>query len=363
MQQYVGLDIHSKETVFEIQNQRGNVLETGRFPTTAEGFERLASKVEPNTPVGLETGNMAFFVARQLMRQKLSPVVIDAHEVRIKAQRPNQKSDRRDAHEICEGLRRDIYRTIVHVPPESIQQLRRLISRRRHFIRSRTQEINATKQLLKSQGFNAMTRRKLTTEKAWQKLFDDLAGEEEVLELVQMHFAMWQSAQAMVVKLEAKLEAQSAPFKKYLELLQGIPGVGPVTSLTIVASLSDVQRFPNAKSVASYSGLVPSTFQTGGRDTHGRITKRGAPELRAMLCEAAHHASRSSNPFNPYFASLSARKGYKVAVTAVAHRILRISWAMLRDEKPFVLERLGVVEGPFEEKKVRHYKLDPRRRA
>ena len=68
------------------------------------------------TRVALETGTVAFFVARQLAALGLAPDVIDAHEVRLKAHRPNQKSDRRDALELCEGLRRDMYRAIVHVP-------------------------------------------------------------------------------------------------------------------------------------------------------------------------------------------------------------------------------------------------------
>jgi transposase len=57
------------------------------------------------TAVALETGTLAFYVTRELMRLELTPVVIDAYEVRLKAHRPTQKSDRRDAFELCEGLR------------------------------------------------------------------------------------------------------------------------------------------------------------------------------------------------------------------------------------------------------------------
>jgi len=44
---------------------------------------------------------------------------------------------------------------------------------------------------------------------------------------------------------------------------------------------------------------VPSTYHSGERDAYGRITKRGSGELRAMLCEAAHHASRLTHPLHP----------------------------------------------------------------
>jgi transposase len=119
MEMYVGLDVHSKSSVFVIQDAEGKVVARGEVPTSREGFERLRAEhgLEGGTKVALETGTVAFFAARELARVGLTPVVVDAHEVRLKAHRPTQKSDRRDALELCEGIRRGIYRTIVHVPP------------------------------------------------------------------------------------------------------------------------------------------------------------------------------------------------------------------------------------------------------
>ncbi len=346
MEIYVGLDVHGKETVYEAQASDGSIVKTGRVPTTPSGFEGLAQDLPAGTKVGLETGSMAFYVARQLLAHDLEPIVIDAHEVRLKAHRPKQKSDRRDAHEICEGLRRDIYRTIVHVPPLEIQQIRGLLSCRRHFVRQMTREINAVKQLLKTLGLNDFTRRKLTRETSWDKLISDLGEEPRAQRFVGHHHRMWRCAQEQKASLEEELAALQEPYADKLKLLQTLPGVGPVVSLTIVSALSDVTRFRSAKQVASYAGVVPSTFQTGAREHHGHITKRGSPELRAMLCEAAHHARRASNPFNPYFTKVCAKRGYKIAVTATAHRLLRIAWSMLRKSEPFDESRLGVERVP-----------------
>jgi transposase len=79
------------------------------------------------TPVALETETSAFYVARALSALDLKPIVIDAHEVRVKARRPGQKSDRRDAFELCDGLRRDLYRSIVHIPSPAISTLRKAL--------------------------------------------------------------------------------------------------------------------------------------------------------------------------------------------------------------------------------------------
>jgi transposase len=71
--------------------------------------------------VAFETGTVAFFVARELTGLGCTPIVVDAREVRLKAQRPTQKSDRRDAFELYDGLRHGLYRAIVkktRAPPE-----------------------------------------------------------------------------------------------------------------------------------------------------------------------------------------------------------------------------------------------------
>jgi transposase len=75
-----------------------------------------------------------------------------------------------------------------------------------------------------------------------------------------------------------------------------LEAVGPILALTSLAVFADVQRFATPKHVASYAGLVPSTYQSGTFDRHGRIIKRGSAELRTMLCEAAHLARRPTSP-------------------------------------------------------------------
>ena len=110
MERYVGLDVHSKASVFVMQDGHGQVLAQGEMPTTPEGFRRWheAQRLPAGTPVALETGTVAFFVARELTGLGCAPIVVDAREVRLKAHRPTQKSDRRDAFELCDGLRRGI---------------------------------------------------------------------------------------------------------------------------------------------------------------------------------------------------------------------------------------------------------------
>lgn len=357
MECYVGLDVHSKQSTFVVQAASGQVVARGEVPTTRAGLAQLrtAHGVPVGTAVALETGTEAVYVARELTQLGLRPQVIDAFEVRRKVRRPRQKSDRGDALELCEGLRRGIYRGVVHVPPEAIQCLRETLSRRRHFVRAQTAEVNAAKRLVRAAGVGRLSRR-LQADSGWAKLVATLPPDGLLAAHVGHHRATWRCAGEQVALLDRALQEQAAPFAAMLERLQTVPGVGRIVALTAVAIFSEVTRFPSAKHAASYAGLVPSTYQSGDRDRHGRITKHGSAELRAMLCEAAHHAARPTSPLHPFFAPLCARRGYKMAVVALAHRLCRVLFAMMRDGSVFELAKLHLEAGPFEQTVVRPFR-------
>lgn len=357
MARYVGLDAHSKRCVYVIQDEQGAVVGEGSVPTSSDGLcsLRVGHELPTGTRVALESGTMAFFVARRLSALGLEPLVVDAREVRAKALRPNQKSDRRDALELCEGVRRGIYRALVHVPPEPIERLRETLGRRRHLVRVKTMQRNAVKRLLRTAGLPVLARG-LGTDRGWVRLLEAVAIDPSLQAFCSAHRAVWRCAHEQITILEESLRVQGEPFQRDLDRLQTVPGVGPIVALTVLAVFSDVRRFPTAKHAASYAGLVASTFDSGERVQHGRITRRGSNELRAMLCEAAHQAHRPNHPLNPYFSSLCVRRGYRMAVVAVAHRLCRILYAMLRNGKDFDVSRLAVEQGRFEHTTVRHYR-------
>ena len=364
MKAYVGVDVHSKSSVFVIQNERGEELGRGEVPTSAKGFRALRERfrLEASTAVALESGTMAFFAARQLRELGLSPLVVDAREVRMKAHRPKQKSDTRDAGALCAGLRQGIYEAIVHVPPERIEHLRNTLSRRRHFVRLATAEINAAKKMLRSAGLSDLSRQTLGTEHAWRRLLRALFDQPQVRSFVELHRRAWQSAMEQKTTCEKSLGEQQALFREKLERLRTVPGVGEIVALTAIAVFSDVTRFPSAKHAASYAGLVPQTYQSGETNRQGHITRTGSPELRAMLVQAAHTARRQSSPLHPFLRDLSLRLGARRAVIAVAHRLCRVLYAMLRDKTVFDASKLKAHEPCPRVAGARLYRLKPQPR-
>src|SRR4030067_416043 len=95
MARYVGLDAHSKNCVYVIQDEHGKVVGEGSVPTTLEGLllMRVRYELPPGTRVALESGTMAFFVARRLARLGLDSLGVGAHGVRREGAPPDPKSD------------------------------------------------------------------------------------------------------------------------------------------------------------------------------------------------------------------------------------------------------------------------------
>lgn len=118
-------------------------------------------------------------------------------------------------------------------------------------------------------------------------------------------------------------------------ILQSAPGIGPQLAAVMLAFIGDPRRFANAKRVASYAGLVPRVYQSGQTERMGHITKAGNVRLRKLLINAAWIAVR----FNPWAKALFERltggsrhrSRRKIAIVAVARRLLIRCWAMMRD--------------------------------
>jgi transposase len=107
------MDVHRKKSVYVIQGADGEVVAEGTVPTHREGIHEMVARhqLEAGTKVCLECGAQAGMVCDALEEVEMVPVVVDAAEVRKKARRRGQKTDRRDALEICDGLRRGIWST------------------------------------------------------------------------------------------------------------------------------------------------------------------------------------------------------------------------------------------------------------
>jgi transposase len=123
---------------------------------------------------------------------------------------------------------------------------------------------------------------------------------------------------------------ETAEKNEKARLLMTQPGVGPITSLAFVLTIGDVARFPRGKQVASYLGLIPREYSSGGKQRLGSISKQGNGFMRMLLVEAAQCAVRCDPEFRKEYLHRCHRKAKGVAKVAAARKLaVRLYW-MLR---------------------------------
>ena len=115
--------------------------------------------------------------------------------------------------------------------------------------------------------------------------------------------------------------------------LQTMPGIGPITASVLVATLPDVSAFRTSRDLSAWLGLTPKPHSSGGKERLGSISKMGNRYIRRLLYLGAMgviSARRKAEPGNDWLGRLIATKPLKVAAIALANRMARAIWAMLK---------------------------------
>jgi transposase len=253
----------------------------------------------------------------------------DAAKIRASEVR-QQKHDRRDAALLLRLLVEGRFPRI-WTPSREQKDLRQLLIHRYKLVRLRAQAKNGLQHLAMNQG--VQKKRRLWSKKG-QKLLREMAlhpwasrRREDLLGVMALLDQQIQSLDLAVKK--AAEENENA------KLLMTQPGVGPVTSLAFVLTMGDVSRFPRGKQVASYLGLIPREYSSGGQQRLGSISKQGNRFMRMLLVEAAQVAVRCDPQMRQEYLHRCHQKPKGVAKVAAARKLaIRLYW-MLRTQKRY----------------------------
>ena len=141
---------------------------------------------------------------------------------------------------------------------------------------------------------------------------------------------------ALTELLEMKLREVLEDRVDY-QRLQTIPGVGPVIAATILAESAGITRFKKARQYAAFTGLVPRVRSSAGKARTGHITRCGPPLLRWALGQAAMIglSCRQQTEISRMYRRKRKQKPGRVAVSAAAHKLARVTWAVLARERDF----------------------------
>src|SRR6202166_297239 len=273
---------------------------------------------------------------------------------------PGRKTDVKDAEWIadllCHGLLRPSF-----VPPSPIRELRDLTRYRRKLVESRTAERNRLLKLWETANIklasvatdvfgvsgllmlHALVEGKATAQEMAELAKKQLRKKIPELELalegkVEEHHRFLLSVQLRRLRtveedlgiLEQRIQEKLKPYAAQFTLLQEIPGIDETLAAAIIAELGvDMGVFESVSQLSSWAGVCPGNNESAGKRRSSRIPK-GNVYLKTALVEAAHAAARTKGSYlRDKFYRLKARRGYKRAAVAIAHKILASIYHMV----------------------------------
>tara|TARA_R100000789_G_C3001671_1_gene148981 strand:- start:241 stop:1266 length:1026 start_codon:yes stop_codon:yes gene_type:complete len=331
----VGLDL--AKNIFHVHG----VTETGdvafnrplRRAQVLAFFQRLSPCL-----VGIEACASSHHWAREL--SKLGHTVRLMPPMYVKPYVKRGKSDAVDAEAICEAVTRPRpTMRFVEIKSKEQQALLSLHRARDFVVRQRTQLINMVRSLAAEFGITIARGVARAIEFA-KSIIDgkqpgppDLA--QDVLrvlsrQLIDLHNRLgWYET---MLRIQARLSRQA-------QLLQTIPGVGPVTASAVAATIGSGRQFRSGREFSAWLGLTPRNHSSGGKERLGKITKMGDRYLRQLIVvgmtsrvrQVAPHPERA----DPWLTKLLQRKPARLATVAMANKTARIMWAILTRDEPY----------------------------
>ena len=357
-----GLDVHQATVVacLLIVRKDGKVQKQMRtFGTTTRELLSLRQWLlsEGCTHMAMESTGVYWKPVYAILEGALEIVVANAQHVK---KVPGRKTDVKDAEWIadllCHGLLRSSF-----VPPKPIRELRDLTRYRRKLVESQAAERNRLLKLLETANIKLasvatdvfgmsgrlMLRALMEGTTTPQEMADLAKGklrkkipelqpalegkvEEHHRFLLRLQLGRLEAIEKDLAVLEQRIQEKLKPYEAQLTLLDEIPGVDWALAAGIIAEMGvDMSVFGSVSQLASWAGVCPGNNESAGKRKSSRIPK-GNVYLKTALVEAANSAAKAKGTYlRDKFYRLKARRGYKRAAVAVAHKIMVAIYHML----------------------------------
>lgn len=330
----IGVDYHKKFSYVVVKDQSGQVLRSGQIENTEVSVNRFLAPYKEDSKAVLESCRN-WCVMHDWLEEVVDEVVL-ANPFKVKAiAEAKIKTDKIDATVLADLLRADLIPQS-YIATREVRDMRSLLRERMFFVRLRT-----------------MTKNRITTifdrypeEVRKFKAQTDLFGKKgrESLEKIQLRDAdralvdrelNFVDILNVFIREIEEVVHENFEVSKSAQYLESIPGIGKFFAMLIDAEIGDVGRFRSPEKLACYSGLVPSTYSSGGHTVNGRIIKGGNKILRWAFIEAVIPAISSNEELRFEYDQLRKRMNWNKAKTAMARKILNIAFKCLKEKRNF----------------------------
>ena len=359
-----GLDVHAATVVACVRRPNGRgrrSSEVRTFGTTTGELEALAQwlAAEGVSHVAMESTGVLGKPVFNILEGRFAVILVNAQHIKAV---PGRKTDVRDCEWLAQLLEHGLLRPSF-IPPAPIRELRDLTRHRTILVQQRASEANRVLKVLETANIKlklvvtdvlgasgrAMLRALIDGERDTAVLAELAKGSlrrkrSRLAAALQGRFtphhaflldeilAHIQYLEAVIERLDRRITAATAPYADHVAHLQTIPGVDRDAAETIVAEAGvDMSRFPSAGHLASWVGICPGNYESGGKRQRG-TTRKGNRWLKTLLVECGWGAGRARRTYlGAQYARLSRRRGKKKAAMAVGHSILVAAYYIIRD--------------------------------
>lgn len=336
----LAMDLGKNNTVICHYDSVSGKHKFAKIKTTPQQIHDLLIEYSPDKVV-FEICSAAGWIYDICSALKLDIQVANPNTQAWRWKNVKNKNDKKDALKLAQLSAMNQLPT-VHMPKPSVRQKRSLIQYRQTLVGRVVQIKNNIRSVLDKQGLS-MTAGK----SGWSKKSLELLNQESTPFEKCDTFNLWrgqlyvelqmlQSTQKALGEVTVKLD-EMGKSDQQINLLQTAVGVGPRLAEAVVAFLDEPGRFTTGKQVGSYAGLTPRQYQSGSMNRQGKISGQGNKLLRALLVEVSWLGLRYNSWMRQTYERLlrgsPSRK--KIAITAVARKLLVRCWAMLRDGQPW----------------------------
>ncbi|WP_410170529.1 IS110 family RNA-guided transposase [Aurantimonas coralicida] len=315
----------------------GNVLLRRRM--RRDSIMKLTVRM-PACVMAMEACCGAHHLGRQFREQ--------GHEVRLMSPeyvRPYvkaNKNDDRDAEAIAEAATRPTMR-FVDLKSDEQLDMQSLHRARDRLVGERTALINQLRAILVERGIVIAKGRSKLERQLEHLLAGEMAISGRIRRLIEDMRDEWRDLDERIGALDAEFASLSRTDES-MKLLSTIPGIGPLNATAFVASVGQAETFRRGRDLAAWLGLVPRQMTTGGKPKLLGITKRGNGYLRRMLIHGARAAlpslAKGETRLGEWLRGLLSRAHINTVIVALAAKMARIIWAVLKTGRPFDLKAM-----------------------
>ena len=325
----MGLDQHRAQISAEwIETITGEVSRARVAPADRDAVRAFFGRfADDGLEVALEATTGWRFVVEELQRIGAEVHLAEpAEAAALKGKKKRAKTDWADARHLRELLL--IGRLPESwIPPVHILDLRARVRTRHLLSHQRTEWQQRMHSVLYHHGF-PQQRNLLTVQK--REWLTSLTLPAAAREQLTISLSVIDAIELKLIPFDRELRAYARKQAGCRTLIEQIFGVGELTAVTILAELGEVRRFQNSRDVVRYAGLDITVYQSDQHRSPGHLSRQGPPALRWALYEAAQRARFPASPDRPYYDQLAARIGGNRACLALARKLLKRSYHLLK---------------------------------